>query len=114
LRDWVAKTEARSSKELQTELEGRCEFFGIIRDVANSTKHLTLRDPSTSVAGARDIHLREIGTAGYGLAGGYNRAGSYGPVLAIVIMPDGVAFAEAAAKVYGMWKEFFQKKGWDC
>jgi hypothetical protein len=114
LRDWIAKTESLQPRELQAELEDRCKFFAIIRDVANASKHLDLRSPSTDVTGAADLHSREIGTAGYGVAGGYNQGGAYGPVLAVVVIPEQVVLAEAAAKVYDMWKEFFKEKGWSC
>jgi hypothetical protein len=109
LRDWIAATESpnptkeelkKLQSDLQAKLVARCEFFAIIRDVANASKHLKLiMKPSTSVA--------------YNVAGGYNVAGAYGPVLAVVIIPEGVVFAEAAAKVYEMWKEVFREKGWN-
>jgi hypothetical protein len=123
LRDWIAATESpnptkeelkKLQSDLQAKLVARCEFFAIIRDVANASKHLKLiMKPSTSVTGAADIRSQEIATAAYNVAGGYNVAGAYGPVLAVVIIPEGVVFAEAAAKVYEMWKEVFREKGWN-
>jgi hypothetical protein len=116
LRDWIAATESPNptKEDLQAKLVARCEFFAIIRDVANASKHLKLiMKPSTSVTGAADIRSQEIATAAYNVAGGYNVAGAYGPVLAVVIIPEGVVFAEAAAKVYEMWKEVFREKGWN-
>jgi hypothetical protein len=111
LRDWVAKAEPLTKKQLSKLYRRRS--FRIIRDVANASKHLELNEPSTSVRGAGDIHLRDIGTAGYGIAGAYGCAGAYGPVLAIVVMPEGIAFAKAATEAYEMWKEFFRENGWD-
>jgi hypothetical protein len=123
LRDWVAATGSpnptkgelkKLQSDLQAKLEGRCGLFAIIRDVANASKHLKLTiNPSTSVTGAADIRSQEIATAAYGHLGGYGVTGAYGPVLAVVITPEGVVFAQAAAKVYEMWKEVFREKGWD-
>ena len=42
----------------------------------------------------------------------YDQAGAWGPVLAIVVDPDGDLFAAAAAAVCEMWGQMFVERGW--
>jgi hypothetical protein len=75
LRDWIAFAQCVSPAQLQSELENRCDLFGVIRDVANASKHLRLKRHSTSVLDAGDIRVQEIGVTGYGVGpGGYGQA----------------------------------------
>jgi hypothetical protein len=109
LRDWVAAARGLKTANLQSDLENRCKSFGVIRDVANASKHLVLdKKPSTRVRGAGDVQLNEIGPSGYGAGpGGYNSPYSaYGPVIAIVVVPEGVLFARAASEVHEMWTKY--------
>lgn len=113
LRDWIAFAQCVSPAQLQSELENRCDLFGVIRDVANASKHLRLKRHSTSVLDAGDIRVQEIGVTGYGVGpGGYGQASAYGPVPAIIIVPEGLLFADAARKVRQMWAQFFEERGW--
>jgi hypothetical protein len=62
---WVARGQSRGVYHLQKELKARCEYFGLIRDVANASKHLQLDDRrSTTMNDAGDVQLRAIGVAG--------------------------------------------------
>jgi hypothetical protein len=62
LRDWAASAQSIIPGKLQSDLEVRCEYFGLIRDVANAGKHLNLMNPSTPVSQAGDLQSGEIGT----------------------------------------------------
>jgi hypothetical protein len=106
LRDWVAAAKGLNPGDLQTDLQSRCKSFGVIRDVANASKHLVLlKKPSTKVSGIGDVQLTEIGPSGYDVGpGGYGTPfGAWGPVMAIVVVPEGVLFASVAFQVREMW-----------
>jgi hypothetical protein len=108
LRDWVAAAKGLDKGSLQLDLEARCKSFGVIRDVANAGKHLMLTNPSTNVRGVGDVRLNEIGPSGYDVGpGGYDTPFlAYGPVMAIVVAPDGVLFARVASAVRDMWIKY--------
>jgi hypothetical protein len=114
LRDWVASALSLGRYELQKKLEGRCKYFNVITDVANASKHLELDDRRrTSMADAGDVRLQGIGVGGCGVGlAGYDQAGAYGLVPAIVVAPEGVLFADAADSVHRMWADFFEEHGW--
>ena len=112
LRDWVAWAQSIPRSHLQRELEARCEYFGLIRDVANAGKHLKLTISSTSMAEAGEVQLSKFGVFGYGISpGGYGHASAYGPVPVIIVASEGVPFASAARKVHQMWNLFFTARG---
>jgi hypothetical protein len=114
LRDWVAHAQSIHPGQLQTDLEKRCKYFGLIRDVANAGKHLVLtQKPSTSMTNAGDVQLRKIGVTGYNFGpGGYGHASAIGLVPVIIVAPEGVLFADAADKVHQMWAQLFKERGW--
>ena len=110
--DWVACAQSIPRFHLQRELEARCEYFGLISDVANAGKHLKLTISSGSMAEAGEGQLDKFGVFGYGISrGGYGHAGAYGLVPVIIVAPEGVPFASAARKVHQMWDLFFTARG---
>ena len=68
--DWVACAQSIPRFHLQRELEARCEYFGLISDVADAGKHLKLTISSGSMAEAGEGQLNKFGVFGYGIGPG--------------------------------------------
>jgi hypothetical protein len=122
LRDWVfvnyGHTKGWKKKEdVQRFAEGKCRHFALIAAIANSTKHLKLRDGSpyraTGVFGAPNTFATitfspcrlDIDPYSY-------KEGSGSAVVIDVGSGAIVRFEAVAEAVFKMWQSLFRSKGW--
>ena len=90
-------------------IQNECANFGLIRDVADSTKHFRLDRSSATVSSATEVTSR---STGYG-EGGYGEGGYGGAPQVVVGIPNGIRHFTAIAKnVHDMWDRLFREKGW--
>jgi hypothetical protein len=117
LRDWVywdfKQSKGWTEKgEVQQFLEGRCDEFRFIRDIANSSKHLRITSAGTPVISAGQTFAtitRESLNPVYDSALRY-QGGS--EVLVTVDQGNPLRFAVIADKVLRMWNQLFEMEGW--
>ena len=95
LRDYIVKQE--------------CEDFGLIRDVADSSKHFRLDRKTATVASATQVVTRSTGWG----EGRYGE-GPYGGTPQVVIerSTDVRHFSAIAKNVCEMWERLFRQQGW--
>lgn len=118
LRDWTfSEYEGNISfpfksvgKDYQQYLEGQCSKFGVIRDIANATKHYTLdKNPSTKMVSLANVEV----TVGAFQSNAFQ--GNAFPVSEIKaeVGPNQFEHFEQAAKdVKAMWDRLFLHYGW--
>jgi hypothetical protein len=121
LRDWVLEERGaikgwRRAEDIQTFLQNKCNDFGLIKDIANSSKHLVLKRPSTpltGMTGAGQVLTTMVPTAVLAKMDAREYDEDSGSAVVIEV-PDRKAlmFAAIAESVLKMWKDLFLTEGW--
>ena len=94
-------------------LEQLCEDFGRIRGIANSAKHLKLRQSSVRSVQNAPSHAANtyVETTGYGV-GGYGVGGYGGTPHVILEGAIDMEFSQIAQAVFDMWVSLKSSYGW--
>jgi hypothetical protein len=117
LRDWVLSDYGQSKgwgdpRQLQRFLESTCTDFQLIRDIANSSKHLNLERASTPITTATATFAT---ITPHSINGTYDSARRYqggSEILVTVDRGDPLRFELIAKNVFEMWKVLFEAEGW--
>jgi hypothetical protein len=118
LRDWVQSDYGlvkgwADTGQLQRFLESRCTEFALIRDIANSSKHLKLDNHSTPVSMASAVFATITPQATNALYDSSRRYQGGSEVLVNADSGDPVRFTIVAQGALEMWKRLFREEGWD-
>lgn len=100
----------KSAREFDKDLCARSNDFKLVRDIANTAKHMELtRDPQ------RITHIANTAVQSTGYGEGRYGAGPYGGgkrVRIQVSATDYEEFSQVATNVVAMWRTMFSQNGW--
>ncbi|SFR38126.1 hypothetical protein SAMN04488002_1012 [Litoreibacter janthinus] len=98
----LEKMRFKSEKDIYPHLANKNRSFGIIRDIANASKHVSLRKPSTDIKNASDL---KVESRGYGM--GTFGDGRYGGVNPVVSDGNQIEYLDIHMRaVFQYWSDF--------